>query len=134
MWQTILRFFDLHPWFLTSVAAIVILLTAAYKISVWLGHMIAAAWRARQDRRVLGYLYKRVQEGTRGPDAYGQVVAFYKPSTTVDIANALGIKPFKTRAILERLKEQRRVKQIGTHDMWCISEYEAFSRGKPPAE
>ena len=31
--QTILRFFDLHPWFLPSVAAIVTIVVVLYKVS-----------------------------------------------------------------------------------------------------
>jgi hypothetical protein len=128
LWQTVLCFFDAHPWFIPSVGAVIILLTTAYKITTWIGRMIATAWRSRQDRRVLGYLFKQIRTGSREPDAYGHVAPLYIDCSAIDIANALDMKPFKTRAILERLKEQHRVKQIGKHDMWCISEYEIMAR------
>jgi len=86
--------------------------------------MIAAVWHAYEDRRVLRYLAGQIEAGAAEADAYGHTSRAQKFCKTVEISDATGIKPFKTREILERLKKRRRIVQAGTSDLWCVSNYE----------
>ena len=123
-WESILRFGDAHPWFLRSLAAVIALLTVAYKGTSWTGDAIKKARRRRLEKRVIGYLLKQLNPAPFAPDGYGHIPRRQKDCSGMEIAQALRKEPFKVRAILEELKKQHRVEQRGQHDLWCVANNE----------
>ena len=122
-WQTALHFFDIHPWFVPSAGAVVILLTTAYKIVAWTSGVIHAKRCTHADKNVLRYLSEQVETRPTGPDRYGQTFSLYKDCDTFHVAENLRMKPSKVRAILEGLQERHLVRRVGIIDKWSISGY-----------
>jgi hypothetical protein len=123
-WRTLLRFGDAHPWFLPSVAAILTLLGAGYKSAAWARRVIHS-WRERWDDNLLaGYLARQVNPGPFEPDKRGLSSPVQKDCSSIEIAEALRIKPAKARGVITRLQSQGRVKQRKNSDMWSATDYQ----------
>ena len=121
---TILQFGDAHPWFLASLAAIVTLLTTAHKIWTWACRMIHRRLETWEDNLVAGYLTQQTNPGPFEPDSRGITPRRQRDCSSIDIAEALRIKPVKVRACLDRLQSQQRVKRRGNSDLWSATDYQ----------
>jgi hypothetical protein len=121
LWQTSLRFFDAHPWFVPSVGAIIIIATFIRNIVAWTFSVILNAWNRHQEYSLLDYLANQVHKGPRIPDGYGHVAPLHEDRTPIEIANAKHKASFKVRAILERLKAKNLVDHHAHLDRWRIS-------------
>lgn len=126
-WQTLLHFFDCHPWFLPSVAAIITIGTAIYALSRWLLRMIRAWLERREENCVVEYLATQLIPKPNGAEyPSGRYPRRQQQCLLKDIAQAINKKPVKVLAILNRLKEQSRVD--GDSHWWRISDHELDGR------
>jgi len=93
--------------------------------SAWPGwKMIVKGWEVWNERLVAGYLSFQLNSGPFVPDKKGYTPPRQKHLTEVQIATALRKNPHTVSRALQRLKLQKRVRQLGTAGAWYATDYQ----------
>jgi hypothetical protein len=120
---------------LVGIVAIVTIIVGLFTITEKLGKGIVSGWQAihacigrRRGNRIVDFLAAQTNPEPRSPNARGHTPPTHLSCGSVQIAEALNLKPLPVLHLLGRLKEQRRVEQQGIIDSWKVSKHELDNR------
>ena len=120
---------------LVGTAAIVTAIVGLFTISEKFGKFIVSGWQIVHNRierhraeRIVNFLAAQINPKPQISDAYGHTPPTHLSCSSLNIAEALNLKPLRVLHLLRQLKEQARVEQQGIIDSWEISRHELDNR------
>src|SRR6266567_2808274 len=120
---------------LVGAAAIVTAIVGLFTISEKFWKYIVSAWQLVHDRierhraeRIVDFPAAQTNPKPQVADAGGHTPPTHLSSSSLNIAEALNLKPLVVLHLLRQLKEEGRVQQQGIIDSWKVSRHELDNR------
>lgn len=120
---------------LVGIVAIITAIVGLFTIIEKLGKGIVSGWQAihtcigrHRGDRIVDFLAARTNPEPPNQNVYGHTPPTHLSCGSVQIAEALNLKPLTVLHLLGRLKEQHRVQQQGITDSWKVSKHELDNR------
>jgi hypothetical protein len=131
--STIWKILAANP--LVGFASIIAILVGVLTITKEIGKGILSAWKMIHDcierhkaESIVDFLAAQTNPAPQVPNSYGHNPPTHLSCSSVEIAEALNLKPLLVLHLFGRLKEQQRVEQQGNIDSWKVSRHELNNR------
>jgi len=120
---------------LVGIAAIVTTLVGLFTIIEKLGKCLVSGLHALRNcitrhraERIVEFLAAQTNPAPQVANTYGHIPPTHLSRGSVHIAEALRLKPLTVLKLLGLLKEEQRVEQQGTADLWKVGKHELNNR------